>query len=518
MLSPVEMEAAMNTSYCEKTLPAQSSAGSGLPGLLTRPVRSRGARSGAWRARLVAVLASVPIAHALAETPYQVEWIRQLGTSSTEWGASVAVDGAGRAFLSGYTHGALGGSNFGSTDAFLAKYSAMGALLWIRQLGTGSGDRSHSVAVDGAGSVFISGHTNGSLGGPNSGAADAFIAKYSTSGNLLWTRQIGTSSYDFAVSIAIDGSGNAFICGDTDGNFGGPNAGGTDAFIAKYSASGVRLWTRQIGTDSGDNGWGVAVNNAGNAFICGPTSGSLGGPNAGGSDAFIAKYSASGVLLWTRQFGTDTDDKGWAVAVDGTNNAFICGTTGGTNVGEPIGLDGFIAKYSDSGALLWARQIGTSTTDTAYSVAVDDAGNAIIGGFTSGSLGGSNVGSHDAYLAKYSASGSLLWTRQIGTSSSDNCQSVAVDGLGNAFMSGRTVGSLGGPHVGFGDDAFIVKFSPAGCPADVTGNGLVDIADLLAVISALGTSGNGGPADVNGDNTVNNLDLIVVISAWGTCV
>jgi hypothetical protein len=515
MLSPVEMEAAMNTSYCEKTLPARSSAGSGLPGLLTSPVRSRGARSGAWRARLVAVLAGVPIAHALAETPYQVEWIRQLGTSTTEWG-SCAVDDAGNAFVTGQTGGSLGGPNAGSDDAYLAKYSPTGALLWTRQFGTVSSDWSHAVAVDGAGNAFISGHTYGSLGGPNAGAADVFIAKYSTAGSLQWSRQIGTSAGEFGEAIAVDGAGNAFIAGETDGSLGGPNAGGSDAFIAKYSTTGAWQWTRQIGTSSLDLAAAVAIDSAGNAFISGPTGGNIGGPNAGDGDAFIAKYSTTGTLLWTRQLGTRSDEWGHGIAFDGEDNIFLCGSTeGGLNGPNAGGLDAFIAKYSAAGSLLWKRQIGTSVNDVVYSVAVDSAGSAFIGGMTLGSLGGPSAGGGDAILAKYSATGAWLWTRQIGTSSGDFGKSVAVDGSDNAFICGRTTGSLGGPHTGFGDDAFIVKYSP-GCAADVTGNGVVNIDDLLFVINNWAQTGS-NPADVTGNGTVNIDDLLAVINAWGAC-
>jgi hypothetical protein len=171
---------------------------------------------------------------AWAEAPYVVAWSRQLGTSSNEYSHSVAVDGTGGVYIGGWTNGSLGGPSVGSSDAFLAKYDASGVLEWCRQIGTSVYDSSHSVAADGAGGVYISGTTAGSLDGPNAGSYDAFLAKYDTLGVLEWSRQIGTSAYDCSLSVAADGAGGVYINGWTYGSLAGPNAGEHDAFLAKY--------------------------------------------------------------------------------------------------------------------------------------------------------------------------------------------------------------------------------------------------------------------------------------------
>jgi len=384
----------------------------------------------------------------------------------------VAVDTSGNAFISGYTLGSLGGTNAGSYDAYLTKYDPAGNLLWTKQLGTSADDRSYSVAVDGSGNAFISGFTDGSLGGLNAGFNDAFLAKYDTVGTLLWTEQLGTSANDDSYSVAVNGSGNAFISGWTQGSLGGPNAGGYDAYLAKYDPAGTLLWTEQLGTSNYDNSYSVAVNGSGNAFISGWTQGSLGGPNAGGYDAYLAKYDPAGTLLWTEQLGTSANDLSYSVAVDGSGNAFISGYTQGSLGGHNAGCgDAYLAKYDPTGNLLWAEQLGTSKWDASYSVAVDGSGNAFISGYTSGSLGGPNAGSSDAYLAKYDTAGTLLWTEQLGTSEGDTSYSVAVDGPGNAFISGQTYGSLGGPNAG-NCDAFLVKFAvPEPCSLMLLGLG-----------------------------------------------
>jgi hypothetical protein len=396
---------------------------------------------------------------ALAEDPYQIAWSRQLGTSDYDWSYSVAVDNTGNSFITGLTKGSLGGTNFGDYDAFLAKYDSDGNLLWTEQLGTSSVDGSWSVAVDGAGNTFISGKTEGNLGGINAGREDAYLAKYDPDGNHLWTNQLGTSTLDFSHSVALDGIGNIFISGYTGGSLGGTNAGASDAFLTKYDPAGNLLWTEQLGTSSKDLSYSVVLDSSGNAFISGYTEGNLGGTNTVYDDAFLAKYDPDGTLLWIEQLGTSDYDESFSVAVDASGNAFISGLTegslGGTNVGS---RDAFLSKYDPAGNLLWTEQLGTNEHEKSWSVAVDASGNAFISGNTYGSLGGTNAGLDDAFLAKYDTAGNLLWTEQLGTSHYDRSTSVAVDAVGNVFISGNTYGSLGGTNAS-SSDAFLVKFA-----------------------------------------------------------
>jgi len=398
---------------------------------------------------------------ARAEDAYPLAWVRQLGTNTTDYSRSVAVDGSDNTYISGITYGSLGGPNVGKQDAFLAKYDATGALLWTRQLGTTGPDESNSVAIDLSGNVYISGRTLGSLGGLNAGSDDVFVAKYNNSGGLLWTRQLGTGGLDYSWSVAIDNSGSAYITGYTTGNLGGLNAGMADVFLAKYDSSGSLLWTRQLGTSSNDFGNAVAVDGLGNAYVSGITYGSLAGPNAGGSgDAFLTKYDSSGTLLWTRQFGTNNFDESNSVAIDYSGNVYISGRTAGSLGGPSAGgWDAFLAKYDCSGVFLWARQLGTNSDDYSSSVAIDGSGNAYISGPTDGSLGGLNMGGTDAFLAKYNSSGALLWTYQmIGTEDPFGEVSNATDGSGNIYITANTTASLGGQNAG-GSDAFLAKFS-----------------------------------------------------------
>jgi hypothetical protein len=129
---------------------------------------------------------------------------------------------------------------------------------WVRQLGTSELDEAYGAATDGDGNVYISGSTlGGALGGPNQGLWDAWLAKYSPAGAVLWKRQFGTSESDLAFRVATDSDGNVYITGGTFGSLGRRQQGNGDAWVAKYSAAGALRWKRQLGTFEQDwaNAW-----------------------------------------------------------------------------------------------------------------------------------------------------------------------------------------------------------------------------------------------------------------------
>jgi hypothetical protein len=158
---------------------------------------------------------------------------------------------------------------------------------WARQIGTSGSDFGYGIALDGSGNIYITGSTRGDLGAPNQGGRDAFIVKYSRGGTMQWTRQIGTTQSERASGIAVDASGNIYITGWTEGGLGGPNQGGKDAFIVACDSGGTLQWIRQFGTTGGDSASGIAVDGSGTIYITGSTEGDLGGPNQGAMGAFI---------------------------------------------------------------------------------------------------------------------------------------------------------------------------------------------------------------------------------------
>ena len=443
-----------------------------------------------------------PRAHA-----QELDWIRQFGTSSSDAAFAVANDGAGGVLVAGHTRGSLGGPNAGRHDVFLARYDSAGNQLGIWQFGTSTDDFVWGGASDGMNGVLVAGETFGSLGGPNAGGWDAFLARHDSAGSQLWIRQFGTSSTDTAYGIASDGAGGMLVAGFTRGSLGGPNAGGDDAFLARYDGAGERLWIRQFGTGGNDTATALAPDRAGGVLVAGWTS---------FNHAFLARYDAAGERLWIRQFGTGYP---WGLAPDGAGGVLVAGYTegslGGPNAG---GLDAFLARYNSAGEQLWIRQFGTSRNEFAYRLAPDGAGGVLVAGETQGSLAGPNAGGRDAFLAHYDSTGNQLWIRQFGTSADDVALAPATDGAGGVMVAGQTGGSLGGPNAG-GNDAFLARFSVTACPADLNNDGVIDLADLGILLADFGCTAGPPPAcpgDIDNDGDTDLADLGILLANFGT--
>ena len=263
------------------------------------------------------------------------------------------------------------------------------------------------MSVDSSGNAYITGTTTSGLdGNTNAGFGDMFLTKYNTGGTKQWTRQLGTSNNDLGNGVSVDSSGNAYVTGRTYGGLdGNTNAGSYDMFLIKYNTGGTKQWTRQLGTSGSDGGYGVSVDSSGNAYVTGSTTGGLdGNTNAGDYDMFLTKYNTGGTKQWTKQLGTSSGDYGYDVAVDSSGSAYVTGYTygdldGNANAGE---YDMFLTKYDTDGTKLWTKQLGSSSDDEGYGVSVDSSGNAYITGTTTGGLdGNTNAGSSDMFLTKY---------------------------------------------------------------------------------------------------------------------
>jgi hypothetical protein len=416
------------------------------------------------------------------------EWIRQFGGSDSDVSWTVTADPLGNVFIGGHTANSLNGSNAGSFDLFVSKYNSAGNRLWIRQLGSAESEVTYSIAADGFGNVYLAGRTGGDLAGPSFGATDAFLVKYDMAGNLLWTRQIGTAAGDEGHGVSTDAVGNVYLSGRTAGDLGGTNAGLNDAFLSKYDSAGNQLWTRQLGSSASDVAADVAADVLGNVFISGTTRGDLAGPHAGGStDVFLAKYDNAGNHQWSRQFGTPQDDATGVtrVAADNQGNALVVsGTNGGIGAPNIGGMDGYVTKFDVTGSQLWSRQLGTTAEDRALDVATDALGNVFAVGETRGIIVGAGAGNSDVFVAKYDAAGNLHWNQQFGSEADDTGFGVSGDGQGNLYLSGITDGDFGGTNAG-PPDAFLAKLND-GASGDYNNDGAVGAADYVIWRNGLG--------------------------------
>jgi hypothetical protein len=385
-------------------------------------------------------------------------------------------------------------TSLGENDVFVAKYSAAGTPLWSKRVGGSSDERAKAVAVDGSGNVFVTGIFRGTVdfgGGPisaSTGAANAFLVKYSPTGAHMWSKRLSTiASLDEGTALAVDGSGNVVVGGilyQTSDFGGGPltSAGGADIFLVKYSASGAHVWSRRIGGAAEDWIYGLAVNGSGGPALIGSSAGSvdLGGgavAGAGGKDVIVAQYSSTGAHVWSRRVGGSLDDVGRGIAVDDAGYVVVSGNFASASVNfgagalsNSGGADIFLARYDSAGAAQWSKRFGTSLSvgENAFAVATDGGNNILLTGsivdtadFGGGPLAGD--GYYDIFQAKFDSGGGHVWSRRTGAGEGT---AIAADGQGNAIavgdFSGATTVNFGGSNLVSpgGTDTFIVKFGP----------------------------------------------------------
>jgi hypothetical protein len=339
-----------------------------------------------------------------------VSWrgTQQFGTPFNDVGQGIARDSSANIYITGSTGGSLdGNTSSGQLDIFLTKFDSTGSKLFTRQIGTPFNDIGYAVAVDGSGNVYITGSTGGSLpGNISAGQLDVFLAKFDPSGNLLFIKQFGTPFNDVGYGIAVDGSGNVYVTGSTEGILGASAFGLSDIFLAKFDSSGNQLFIKQLGTTGRDIGFGVVVSSSGNVYVTGSTEGILGSSAFGLSDIFLAKFDSFGNQLFIKQLGTTGFDIGYGVAVDSTGNVYVTGSTEGILGSSAFGLsDIFLAKFNSSGNNIFIQQLGTTGIDIGYGVALDSSANAFITGSTEGILGASAFGLSDIFLVKFNSAG-----------------------------------------------------------------------------------------------------------------
>jgi len=494
-------------------------------------------------------------------------WIQQLGSATTDFSSSTATDNAGNIYFTGATWGNLAGSNAGKWDAWIAQYDSNGNQLWAKQIGTPEEDHSYAIAVDNQGNAYLAGYTQGNLFAPNAGNWDAWIAKYDRNGNQIWAQQLGTPSEDQAKGIATDSQGNIYLTGWTEGAM-SENQGSFDAWIAKYDPNGNQLWMQQLGSAGSEGALDLTIDSEDRIYLTGNTWGDLASPNAGNNDAWAAEYNSDGNLLWKRQLGTAGEDLAFGVAVGEPGKLYIGGWTNGALTQNSGGTDAWLAQllpnnapelsdislegkenpqitftaenfiqaftdsngdslvkvqitslpengsltlngspvtenqeietsqlenlkfiptfgftgqtsftwngydgmnyaatpatanltispgFKDNQSIEWIRQIGTVEYDDSNDVAVDSTGNIYLTGGTMGDLGGANAGNYDPWVAKYDSQGNQLWLQQFGTNNDDYSNGVAVDGAGNVYLTGR----VNVP----GTEVWIAKYDPQG--------------------------------------------------------
>lgn len=319
--------------------------------------------------------------------------------------------------------------------------AADGSPVWTNLFRGGYGaGYAQSLAVDGSGNVYVTGNSYEYF------LNDYATIKYSNAGVPLWTNLFNraANSDDYADSLAVDGSGDVYVTGTSY------NTGGTgDYATIKYSSAGIPQWTNLFNSaaNSDDRAKSLAVDGGSNVIVTGYSKAAN-----GYYDYATIKYSSAGVPLWTNLFNGvgDHEDVAKSLAVDGSGNVYVAGYSAATvNLNS---ADYATIKYSNAGVPLWTNLFNGAANnfDSANSLAVDGSNNVVVTGHS---------GSGTATI-KYSSSGVPLWTNLFNGAANSGAGggSLAIDSSGNVVFAGSSTAANG-----YSDYATI-KYSNAGVP------------------------------------------------------
>ncbi len=447
-------------------------------------------------------------------------WATYYGGSGFDWIGTAYTDHLGNVFTCGgstsinfnmiATVGAFqasfgGGSNYG--DSYLAKFNSAGVRQWGTYFGGNGSDFANACLVDANGDVYMTGGTTSTNSAvmttpgcqqPNyTGGAmnvqDAFLAKFNTQGQRLWSTYFGEVGTEITYAITADFQNDVYIVGMTGSTTNtyvassaahqSTNGGGYDAFLAKYNSAGTKLWSTFYGGSGDEYGVGCITDPSGNVYMGGITSsstniataashqslyaGGIGSSVYGTGDAFLAKFNSAGVRQWGTYYGGSGDEYIYYLAADQSSNIYFAGTSSSssanvistasvhqTNFGGGA-CDGMIGKFNSAGVRQWSTYYGGIGDEDFTCCFMDVNNSALFVSGTTSSVGGTVIasacayqsnfggGSKDSYLAKFNLTGQRLWGTYYGGTGIEDWTGLTVDALGNVYLTAETTSSTG---------------------------------------------------------------------------
>jgi hypothetical protein len=406
-------------------------------------------------------------------------WAKKMGGAANEFAYSIAVDNSGNVYSTGMFEGTAdfdpGAGTFnltsaGGYDAYISKLDLSGNFLWAKSFeGTNTGYANDAV-VDSSGDIYITGSVVGTVdfdpgaGTFNltaaNGAQGSFVSKIDSSGDFVWAKGFGLTSFAYTESVKLDSSGNIYTTGSFfgtanfdpgAGTFNLTSAGSGDIFVSKLDSSGNFLWAKSFGGSSDDFGYSVSIDSSGNIFTTGyfagtadfdPGDGITNLTSAGNRDVFVSKLNSSGALLWAKSFGGSSNDTGESIAVDSTGNVYTTGVfrnttdfdpgAGSTNFTSAGGGDVFVLKLSPSGE---AEASTAPAAPTLNSVTAGDRRVTI--SFTAGANNGAAITDYEYSLngGSYTSAGTTTSPITITGLSGRTAYSVTIKARNSAGLS-----------------------------------------------------------------------------------
>lgn len=422
-------------------------------------------------------------------------WSEGVDTAN-EGGVDVAVDATGNIYVTGNFTGTttIGTNTFvsegnGNSDIFIAKYTKDGAFVWSKEGGGANSEATRNMVIDKNGDVYITGYFSGvstfddfTLTG--NGSSDIFIIKYKPNGTIEWARKAGGNGSDAVNNLKTDSNGNIYITGHFEStaffnNTSVTSAGEKDIFIAKYNSAGTLQWVQRAGGVNAEVAYDVAVD-ANEAvyitgqFIVNTSFGNISLTSDGIFDIFIARYNPSTATWgWAKKAGGTGYDIGRQIAVQSDGYLIVSGGFEGTAnfSGNSLVSEGeadiYLARYNNSGSILWAKREGGKDTEYGSDMSLDAEDNIYLTGKFQGlcNMGSAFLpsnGSNDIFISKFSSSGSFRWAQKIGSIGDDYVYGLEVQPDGNVYITGSygytlDFGNFSMPNNGSSSNIFFAR-------------------------------------------------------------